>query len=70
MGATWIATIWKRSHLGEPGDALTFPFHLEAALQGRGGHMMHEDSFPPPKLCADHLPFTVGVEVRVRAVAY
>lgn len=58
MGATCIATIWKRSHLGELGDLLTFPLHLEeGSHQSRGGDMRFEDSPPPKKkLCADHLP--------------
>lgn len=48
MGATCIATIWKRSHLGELGDSLTFPLHLEeGSLQSRGGDMKFEDSHPP-----------------------
>lgn len=64
MGATCIATIWERSHLGELGDALTFPLHLEeGSLQSRGGDMRIHSPLPPrpaPKLCAGHLPITVG----------
>lgn len=48
MGATCVATIWKRSHLGELRGALTFPLHLEDSLLSRGGYVRHENSFTPP----------------------
>lgn len=60
MGATCRATIWKRSHLGEPGDALTFPFCLEGSLQGRGGYRRHEDSSPRPKALCRSFAYDCG----------